>query len=396
MATLKSQNGWPVLDTRPAYTKVPGTSLKLAVRPGDVAVIFTELVRRFDNEVEDVDQVGHPFDGADKVPAGAGAGGSKVFDDWSWAVRNVRGSKTTITNHASGTAIDLNATQHPRGVSGTFTRAQVTAVRKILAAFFDPTAGRSVVRWGHDYSSASTVDSMHFEINANAAAVKRVADKIRKAQAVPAKPAAPTPAPTTVQAPITLGGLMFLASVPGADPRVFLVTGGGKLHVPNTTVQAELVRCGVPNKGDVSSATLNMFPDLAGVPANAAAAAVGVNALLTRPQTDVAALVAALRTDLVGRLDALATAGADDATSAQLAEARTALVAQLDELETAVSDDASAAQVAEVKTLVESLVTPPAEEEEPVDPDPPVEGEPEDEEPETPEVPAQNGPTSQS
>lgn len=72
---------------------------------------------------------------------------------------------------------DLNATLHPRGVRGTFkTRRQLSAIRRILASTFDAKAGRNVVRWGGDYKT--TVDEMHFEIDADAAAVARVATRI--------------------------------------------------------------------------------------------------------------------------------------------------------------------------------------------------------------------------
>ena len=56
---------------------------------------------------------------------------------------------------------------------------------------------------------------------------------------------------------------MFIASVPGpSDLRVFLVGIEGKRLIPNPTVLKELRRIGVPDKGDVSSAALNMFPTL--------------------------------------------------------------------------------------------------------------------------------------
>ena len=55
---------------------------------------------------------------------------------------------------------------------------------------------------------------------------------------------------------------MFLAGVPGADKRVFLVGVKGKRLVPNPDVFDGLRRAGVPFKGDVSSATLSVFPTI--------------------------------------------------------------------------------------------------------------------------------------
>jgi D-alanyl-D-alanine carboxypeptidase-like protein len=152
-----SQNGWTVLTTAPPAVTVPGTNVRLTVRPGDVATVLIEVARRFHSEVESL------------------TGG--VADDWGWAYRPVRGQTSGFSNHASGTAIDLNATQHPRGVRNTFTAAEKAATRRILAAMRDDRIDRSVVRWGEDYST--TIDGMHFEINADSAAVARVADRIR-------------------------------------------------------------------------------------------------------------------------------------------------------------------------------------------------------------------------
>jgi hypothetical protein len=55
---------------------------------------------------------------------------------------------------------------------------------------------------------------------------------------------------------------MFLANVPGPDRRVFLVGIEGKRLIPNVTVLRELRRIGIPEKGDVSTDVLNMFPTL--------------------------------------------------------------------------------------------------------------------------------------
>ena len=64
------------------------------------------------------------------------------------------------------------------GVRGTYTAAQVRAIRSILADC------DGVIRWGGDYAHAP-VDEMHFEINENAAAVATLAHNIREEHDMP-------------------------------------------------------------------------------------------------------------------------------------------------------------------------------------------------------------------
>lgn len=157
MAT--SQNGWPAYTsgTHPDLVAIPHVAGR--VRRGDVATIFTYLINRFDREVESVaEAAGQPE------------------DDWGWASRPIRGKTTDLSNHASGTAIDLNAPRHPLGKVGTFTPAQVRGIRSILTAL------GGAVRWGGDYPGRK--DEMHFEINANAQRVAQVAAAIRGGQLV--------------------------------------------------------------------------------------------------------------------------------------------------------------------------------------------------------------------
>lgn len=146
MAT--SQNGFSANDRSAiASYHLPGG--KVAIRKGDVSVVLIWVAQRFHETVEPLVWPGN----------------------WGYAERTIRGSSTTLSNHASGTALDLNAPAHPLGRRGTFSAAQVRAIRSIL----DFCEG--VVRWGGDYRSRA--DEMHFEINAGSAAVRRVADKIR-------------------------------------------------------------------------------------------------------------------------------------------------------------------------------------------------------------------------
>lgn len=135
----KSQNDWPASPSLPTriIKPVDGVSLRI-VDDNNVADIFTYLVRQFDSRVESV---------------------AKGADDWGFSYRANVNSPDELSNHASGTAIDLNATKHPNAVATekTYTTQQISQVHQILAEL------GGVVRWGGDYQH--TVDAMHFEIN---------------------------------------------------------------------------------------------------------------------------------------------------------------------------------------------------------------------------------------
>lgn len=151
-----SQNGWPVRTSSADLTPLPWVTGRVV--PGDVYAVFDYLCRRFHREVEPIDPK----------------------SSWGYAYRAVRGQTSGFSNHASGTAIDLNAPRHPLGRSGTFTPQQATAIRRILADL------NGVVRWGGNYSGRK--DEMHFEINAPAAAVQKVAAMLKPAPKYPKAP----------------------------------------------------------------------------------------------------------------------------------------------------------------------------------------------------------------
>jgi hypothetical protein len=102
------------------------------------------------------------------------------LDDWSWAVRPIRGQTSGYSNHASATARDINATRHPQGVaiSKTFSKTHISRIHSRLGHYTD-NAGKRVLRWGGDYVNALT-DGMHIEINANATSVAQAAKKIQE------------------------------------------------------------------------------------------------------------------------------------------------------------------------------------------------------------------------
>lgn len=142
MAT--SQNGYPANDVNLTSVRtIPGTERKIRLRNGPAGDLLLWVLSQFDRRVEDLD------------------GGE--LDDWGYAERPIRGSATVLSNHASGTAADANATRHPQGTppSANFTPAQIAVIRAIVAA----TEG--CVRWGGDYTAPAPKDGMHFEIIAS-------------------------------------------------------------------------------------------------------------------------------------------------------------------------------------------------------------------------------------
>lgn len=141
-----SQNGWPASkdpeEIQIISKRVPGSGIKLRVaRP--VAPLLIAFARDFHKEVERINE--------------------GQLDDWGYAYRDIRGA-TTLSNHASGTAIDLNATQHPLGAENTFTDEQMRTIRRLCRKYG--------LRWGGDYRNRK--DEMHFEVVMNAAQVQNL------------------------------------------------------------------------------------------------------------------------------------------------------------------------------------------------------------------------------
>lgn len=150
-----SQNGWPGLagSSRKLYQwRIPTKDgiVKLNLRQGSAGFVLCHLALRFNDETQ-------------KLLGG-------VLDDWGHAYRPVRGYNSKLSNHASGTAIDLNATKHPLGREGTFTNKQEASIARILKQY------SGTVKWGGDYRGRK--DEMHFEINKSMPHVERVARRL--------------------------------------------------------------------------------------------------------------------------------------------------------------------------------------------------------------------------
>lgn len=151
MAT--AQNGWPAgtaahIGARPF--DVPGPSnVRLVLAPA-AAPILLYFAAFWDAEVEDID-----VSKQHKIP-----------DDWGGAFRDIRGDSTELSNHAAWAAMDINATQYPRGTSH-MSLAKRRKIRKELARLNAISKkvndGQSILRWGGDYQH-SPIDQMHVEL----------------------------------------------------------------------------------------------------------------------------------------------------------------------------------------------------------------------------------------
>jgi hypothetical protein len=132
-----SQNGWIASKVRADIGiesfLIPGTKVKLACNK-DVAPLLVGFAAEFHQLIEPIDEGG--------------------LDDWGYCYREVRGSTTTLSNHSSGTAIDLNATKHPLGKAGTFPLEKVPMIQAL--------AKKYSLTWGGDYRGRK--DEMHFEV----------------------------------------------------------------------------------------------------------------------------------------------------------------------------------------------------------------------------------------
>lgn len=149
--TAHSQNGFPALTSDSPYLRtwvIPDTSRTLRLRNGSAGFLLIHLALWFDARVEDVE------------------GG--ILDDWGYAYRPIRGYESGLSNHSSGTAMDLNATQHGLGAEDTFSASEELRIRRRVNVYFD-----DVVRWGGEYYGRK--DEMHFEVDASIGACEKVA-----------------------------------------------------------------------------------------------------------------------------------------------------------------------------------------------------------------------------
>jgi hypothetical protein len=147
----QSANGWTASKVRAEIHidsfPIPNTKVKLTCNKA-VAPLLVGFAAEFHKLIEPIDE------------------GS--LDDWGYCYREIRGSSTNLSNHSSGTAIDLNSTKHPLGKIGTFPNEKVPMIRAL--------AKKYGILWGGDFKHRK--DEMHFEIALTPAKAAALIEKL--------------------------------------------------------------------------------------------------------------------------------------------------------------------------------------------------------------------------
>lgn len=131
---------------------VPGTTIRLRCAE-KVAPLLVGFAADFHKLIEPIDQ--------------------GALDDWGYCFRMVRGTTDKLSNHSSGTAIDLNATKHPLGKAGTFETGKVPMIQAL--------AKKYGLTWGGDYKNRK--DEMHFEVAISPEKVEAFIKKLEQTNA---------------------------------------------------------------------------------------------------------------------------------------------------------------------------------------------------------------------
>lgn len=130
-----SKNGWPVESASDAggavwARTIAGTAITIGVRIGVVETLFAHLIRRYHYEIDALregDVVGF-------LPASA---------------------SDELSNHRSGTAIDIRPSWYPKGSAGGYSKLDTETLNSILYDF------EGLIAWG---GHSDPVDESHFEL----------------------------------------------------------------------------------------------------------------------------------------------------------------------------------------------------------------------------------------
>lgn len=135
-----SINGWPANENQDAIGvksfQIPGSQRKVRVAK-DAAPILLWVAGQFHAKVESLDP--------DPLAV------------WGYKYRKALQGNGKLSDHASGTAVDLRSDKFPVGTRRMKTW-QVLRVRLILAQC------NKLIIWGGDYKAAASKDQMHFAI----------------------------------------------------------------------------------------------------------------------------------------------------------------------------------------------------------------------------------------
>jgi len=146
-----SYNGWAA-SKDPAEIGIKsyairGTDIKIKAASG-CGPLLAEFAAQFHNLIEPIDTGG--------------------LDDWGYCYRMVRGTTDKLSNHSSGTALDLNSAHHALGKIGTFPAEKVPMIQAL--------AKKYGLTWGGDYRGRK--DEMHFELHLNAEQASKMITKL--------------------------------------------------------------------------------------------------------------------------------------------------------------------------------------------------------------------------
>jgi len=195
MASGTSYNGWPANSDKNAigveeFGDPQGFPFPGGVKASDVATVLGYVATQLHTRVE---------------PCVSG---------WCWGYtykQNVN-NPSSLSCHASGTAIDWNAPDHPNGSSGTFSDDQVGTIYRIL----DEVQG--AVDWLQGY------DEMHFEIAVSASTLANIAATLPAGGGSPTPPE-PEPIPDE---PTEDDDVMQLLKIAGGDGKIYAASVTGR------------------------------------------------------------------------------------------------------------------------------------------------------------------------
>ncbi|ANA85726.1 lysin A, L-Ala-D-Glu peptidase domain [Gordonia phage Axym] len=170
-----SENDWRICDSNETVVvSVAGMNVRL--RSGYAAEALRAWILWYHENVERIDLY-------------------KPIDDWGWSYDN----DVADSNHLSGTAVDLNATQYPWGLYR-MPADRIAKVRRGLQLF------EGIIFWGRDWGKP---DEMHYQLNAGTASGTGASDRlinfvqrrIRDGRLIgTGTPSAPVYSPATVDA----------------------------------------------------------------------------------------------------------------------------------------------------------------------------------------------------
>jgi hypothetical protein len=227
MASGTSYNGWPASDDKASIGVEPfgdavGLPFPGGVKAGDVATVLGYVATQLHYRVE---------------PCVSGW-------DWGHTYKQNVNNPSSLSCHASGTAIDYNAPDHPNGSSNTFSDQQKGEIYAILNEV------QGAVDWLEGY------DEMHFEIAVNASTLARIAATLPATGTDPAPDPGPPPEEIAED-----DDVMQLLRIAGGDGKIYAASVVGRRFYyvgnPDSLVSNQLAGTYAEEVIDVDSGQLN-------------------------------------------------------------------------------------------------------------------------------------------